>query len=112
MVVLVPWATTYLADWLLLIGVVALSVATIVFKRNLARVGYDAVLVHLSQFKQITAFLIMVMALAMHTIAFFGITIFAVRLELDINLVRTLAAFGLIAFLPVTVVVSAKLSKP
>lgn len=109
MAVLLPTATGYFANWFLLTGVVALSAGTLLFSRSLARVGVDAMLVHLSQFNRAVAFLIILSALALHALALVGVTIIAVRLEMDISLVRTLASFALIAFLPVTIVGSAKI---
>ena len=107
---LVPTAIAYLADWLLLTGVAVIGTGALLISHNLACAGFNAMLVHLNQHSQLKALSCTFVAIVLNAVAFLALTIAGVNLESDVNLVRLIALFAAIAFLPLTVLIVIRVS--
>lgn len=92
------------AEWTVIGGVVAISVGAIVYGRSLARAGFDAMLVRLSQYSKAKALMITFGAIILNSLAYVAlVTIGFVGLDLTLDLARILALIAAVAFLPMSV---------
>ncbi len=92
------------AEWTVIGGVAAISVGAIVYGRSLARAGFDAMLVRLSQYSKAKALMVMLGAIMLNGLAY--VTLVAIGfagLDLSLDLARILALIAAVAFLPTSV---------
>jgi len=94
------------AEWSVIGGVVAIVVGAIVYGRSLARAGFDAVLVRLSQYSRTRSLLILLGALLLNGFGYIALSVIGyVGLGLELDLSRIMALIAAIVFLPMSVLI-------
>jgi len=94
------------AEWSVIGGVVAIVVGAVVYGRSLARAGFDAVLVRLSQYSRTKSLLILLGALLLNGFGYIALSVIGyLGLGLELDLSRIIALIAAIVFLPMSVLI-------
>ena len=102
LIVLAVWA----AEWSVIGGVVAIVIGAVVYSRSLARAGFDAMLVRLSQYTRTKTLLVFSGALLLNGFGYTALSIIGyLGLGLALDLSRIIALIAAIAFLPMSVLI-------
>jgi len=94
------------AEWSVIGGVVAIVIGAIVYGRSLARAGFDALLVRLSQYSRTKSLLILLGALLLNGFGYIALSVIGyLGLGLALDLSRIIALIAAIVFLPMSVLI-------
>ena len=94
------------AEWSVIGGVVAIVIGAVVYGRSLARAGFDAALVRLSQYSRTRSLLILLGALLLNGFGYIALSVIGyLGLGLALDLSRIIALIAALVFLPMSLLI-------